>query len=141
MEWGQRCFILRHRYHFVWLCTSFTNIEWGSLWKQPPYLWILQDLLNNCDVVRRGIEEIGLFCCDARWLADKMGCAVSSEDKLAQVRSKQIDKALRADGEKAAREVKLLLLGKFGNSLRSALAAVEWRHGADDPPGNRRYLP
>lgn len=42
-----------------------------------------------------------------------MGCAVSSDDKAAQERSKQIEKQLRADGEKAAREVKLLLLGLF----------------------------
>jgi guanine nucleotide-binding protein G(i) subunit alpha len=42
-----------------------------------------------------------------------MGCAVSSDDKAAQERSKQIEKQLRADGEKAAREVKLLLLGLY----------------------------
>lgn len=42
-----------------------------------------------------------------------MGCAVSSlEHKEAVERSKQIDKDLRAAGEKRAREVKLLLLGK-----------------------------
>ena len=41
-----------------------------------------------------------------------MGCAVSSDDKVAQERSKAIDKSLRADGERASREVKLLLLGK-----------------------------
>ena len=40
-----------------------------------------------------------------------MGCAASSDDKMANERSKAIDKGLRADGEKAAREVKLLLLG------------------------------
>lgn len=41
-----------------------------------------------------------------------MGCAVSaSRDKEAIERSKNIDKALRADGERAASEVKLLLLG------------------------------
>ena len=40
-----------------------------------------------------------------------MGCAVSGDDKAAQERSKAIDKTLRADGEKASREVKLLLLG------------------------------
>lgn len=45
-----------------------------------------------------------------------MGCAVSSDDKAAQERSKQIDKTLRADGEKAAREVKLLLLGESNQS-------------------------
>lgn len=41
-----------------------------------------------------------------------MGCAVSSAaDKEAVERSKKIDKDLRADGERQAREVKLLLLG------------------------------
>lgn len=42
-----------------------------------------------------------------------MGCAVSaSRDKEAIERSKNIDRALRADGERAASEVKLLLLGE-----------------------------
>lgn len=41
-----------------------------------------------------------------------MGCTISSGEKEAVERSKKIDKSLRADGEKAAREVKLLLLGK-----------------------------
>lgn len=41
-----------------------------------------------------------------------MGCAVS-KDKEAVERSKNIDRALRADGERAASEVKLLLLGEF----------------------------
>lgn len=40
-----------------------------------------------------------------------MGCAISADDRNAADRSKQIEKQLRADGEKAAREVKLLLLG------------------------------
>ncbi|OQR67446.1 guanine nucleotide-binding protein G(i) subunit alpha-like [Tropilaelaps mercedesae] len=40
-----------------------------------------------------------------------MGCAVSSVDKQAAERSKKIDKDLREDGERQAREVKLLLLG------------------------------
>lgn len=44
---------------------------------------------------------------------NKMGCAVSTTgDKAAQARSKKIDRDLRADGERAASEVKLLLLGK-----------------------------
>lgn len=42
-----------------------------------------------------------------------MGCTVSAEDKAAAERSKMIDKNLREDGEKAAREVKLLLLGRW----------------------------
>ncbi|KAI7795269.1 putative guanine nucleotide-binding protein Gi subunit alpha-2-like [Triplophysa rosa] len=40
-----------------------------------------------------------------------MGCTVSQEDKAAAERSKMIDRNLREDGEKAAKEVKLLLLG------------------------------
>lgn len=42
----------------------------------------------------------------------RMGCTLSTEDKAAVERSKMIDRNLRDDGEKAAREVKLLLLGK-----------------------------
>lgn len=41
-----------------------------------------------------------------------MGCTVSAEDKAAAERSRMIDRNLREDGEKAAREVKLLLLGE-----------------------------
>ena len=42
-----------------------------------------------------------------------MGCAVSSLEKEAAERSKKIDQELRRDGEKASREVKLLLLGEI----------------------------
>jgi len=54
-----------------------------------------------------------LFCSRFFSKTLNMGCAVSSTtDKEAVERSKKIDKDLRADGERAAREVKLLLLGK-----------------------------
>nr|XP_029537608.1 guanine nucleotide-binding protein G(i) subunit alpha-2-like [Oncorhynchus nerka] len=49
-----------------------------------------------------------------------MGCTLSAEDKAAAERSKMIDKNLREDGEKAAREVKLLLLGA-GESGKSTI--------------------
>lgn len=49
-----------------------------------------------------------------------MGCTVSAEDKAAAERSKMIDKNLREDGEKAAREVKLLLLGRSDGDLASS---------------------
>lgn len=43
-----------------------------------------------------------------------MGCAVSaSRDKEAVERSKNIDRQLRAEHERAASEVKLLLLGMY----------------------------
>uniref|UniRef100_A0A5S6R143 Guanine nucleotide-binding protein G(I) subunit alpha n=1 Tax=Trichuris muris TaxID=70415 RepID=A0A5S6R143_TRIMR len=48
-----------------------------------------------------------------------MGCA-SSTDRSAYIRSKQIDDQLRADGERASREVKLLLLGA-GESGKSTI--------------------
>lgn len=51
-----------------------------------------------------------------------MGCAVSAaRDKEAVERSKNIDRALRADGERAASEVKLLLLGEY---LAKAMKSV-----------------
>ena len=53
-----------------------------------------------------------------------MGCTISAEDKAAAERSKMIDKNLRADGERAAREVKLLLLGK-SNTRKVLLKAYE----------------
>ena len=42
-----------------------------------------------------------------------MGCINSKNQKEAITRSKQIDRILRADGEKLTSEVKLLLLGAF----------------------------
>ncbi|MEJ1278012.1 hypothetical protein NN561_008931 [Cricetulus griseus] len=49
-----------------------------------------------------------------------MGCTLSAEDKAAVERSKMIDRNLREDGEKAAKEVKLLLLGA-GESGKSTI--------------------
>lgn len=41
-----------------------------------------------------------------------MGCGMSAEERAAASRSHEIDQMLRREGEKAAREVKLLLLGE-----------------------------
>lgn len=60
-----------------------------------------------------------------------MGCTLSTEDKAAVERSKMIDRNLRDDGEKAAREVKLLLLGKRG-------ASPAWPSPPRPGPGSRR---
>ena len=49
-----------------------------------------------------------------------MGCAVSSLEKEAAERSRKIDRELAMDGEKASREVKLLLLGA-GESGKSTI--------------------
>lgn len=60
-----------------------------------------------------------------------MGCTLSTDDKAAQERSKMIDRNLRDDGEKAAREVKLLLLGeKNGWTERVGSGAL----GGEVPP-------
>lgn len=56
----------------------------------------------------------------------RMGCTLSTEDKAAVERSKMIDRNLRDDGEKAAREVKLLLLGKAGGEGRDTRPALGW---------------
>ena len=53
-------------------------------------------------------------------MTDRMGCAVSSLEKEAAERSRKIDRELAMDGEKASREVKLLLLGA-GESGKSTI--------------------
>lgn len=49
-----------------------------------------------------------------------MGCATSSEEKRAQEYSKKLDKQLKEDAERAAKDVKLLLLGA-GESGKSTI--------------------
>ncbi len=48
-----------------------------------------------------------------------MGCGMSAEERAAASRSHEIDQMLRREGEKAAREVKLLLLGEAAHSRSS----------------------
>lgn len=42
-----------------------------------------------------------------------MGCTLSAEERSAVERSKQIEKGLKEDGIQAAKDIKLLLLGKW----------------------------
>lgn len=42
----------------------------------------------------------------------RMGCGHSAEERAALLRSKQIEKNLKEDGLQAAKDIKLLLLGK-----------------------------
>ena len=51
---------------------------------------------------------------------DKMGCAMSAEERAALARSKQIEKNLKEDGIQAAKDIKLLLLGA-GESGKSTI--------------------
>lgn len=48
-----------------------------------------------------------------RQLGFTMGCTASAEDRAAAARSKLIEKNLKEDGIQAAKDIKLLLLGKF----------------------------
>jgi guanine nucleotide-binding protein G(o) subunit alpha len=49
----------------------------------------------------------------------KMGCAMSAEERAALARSKLIEKNLKEDGIQAAKDIKLLLLGKKYETLNS----------------------
>lgn len=62
-----------------------------------------------------------------------MGCTLSTDDKAAQERSKMIDRNLRDDGEKAAREVKLLLLGKGKMDGHRGTGCSFWRKTVVQP--------
>lgn len=50
-----------------------------------------------------------------RGVGKKMGCAMSAEERAALARSKQIEKNLKEDGIQAAKDIKLLLLGKYSS--------------------------
>jgi len=50
----------------------------------------------------------------------RMGCGHSAEERAALLRSKQIEKNLKEDGLQAAKDIKLLLLGKCSLALKNA---------------------
>lgn len=47
-----------------------------------------------------------------------MGCAQSAEERAAAARSRLIERNLKEDGIQAAKDIKLLLLGKFCGSVK-----------------------
>lgn len=42
-----------------------------------------------------------------------MGCSLSADDRAALERNRQIEKELKEDGLQAAKDIKLLLLGRY----------------------------
>lgn len=56
-----------------------------------------------------------------------MGCAMSAEERASRARSKQIEKNLKEDGIQAAKDIKLLLLGKNFLFLKISLFMLEKR--------------
>lgn len=62
-----------------------------------------------------------------------MGCAMSAEERAALARSKQIEKNLKEDGIQAAKDIKLLLLGKIiKQTLRRNI--ITWMNNSRPPP-------
>lgn len=53
-----------------------------------------------------------------------MGCTMSADERAALERSKQIEKNLKEDGIQAAKDIKLLLLGKFKTLTRLKLIVL-----------------
>lgn len=57
-----------------------------------------------------------------------MGCIISTSERRAADRSKEIERQLQADGEKSQREVKLLLLGRSSINYFLAYLLKPWQH-------------
>lgn len=54
-----------------------------------------------------------------------MGCTTSAEERAALQRSKQIEKNLKEDGIQAAKDIKLLLLGKSKSKWKYELIKLK----------------
>ena len=54
-----------------------------------------------------------------------MGCTMSAEERAALERNRQIEKTLKEDGIQAAKDIKLLLLGRH---LRIFASDAIWLH-------------
>jgi len=86
--------------------------------RSPRYLlnYLLFADRNRPAVFRGGAERSRADCRSlavGRSRVDDMGCIISTSERRAADRSREIERQLRADGEKTQREVKLLLLGRL----------------------------
>jgi len=55
-----------------------------------------------------------------------MGCSLSADDRAALERNRQIEKELKEDGLQAAKDIKLLLLGRYISHLTHSLTHALW---------------
>lgn len=62
---------------------------------------------------------VDIFCYPFSVLfhCNKMGCTMSQEERAAMMKTKEIEKQLKEDGDQAAKDIKLLLLGEWGRQL------------------------
>ena len=93
---------------------------------------------NFCSLINLFVNQSGLFLqmpicggatstltsCTPNFI---MGCAMSAEERASRARSKQIEKNLKEDGIQAAKDIKLLLLGKNFLFLKISLFMLEKR--------------
>ena len=63
-----------------------------------------------------------------------MGCAMSAEERASRARSKLIEKNLKEDGIQAAKDIKLLLLGKTRNESYSLISinVISFKNSSND---------
>ena len=63
-----------------------------------------------------------------------MGCAMSAEERASRARSKLIEKNLKEDGIQAAKDIKLLLLGKNRNESYSLISmnVISFKNSSND---------
>lgn len=66
-------------------------------------------IANELENLLLFIVEFKTFCSEGLF---KMGCAQSAEERAAAARSRLIERNLKEDGLQAAKDIKLLLLGK-----------------------------
>lgn len=103
-----------HCFVFVGECSSVEGaVAAAAAARSPgPYPYIFpSDQRGASPIARTGtVANISTtFCIEA---IRTMGCAQSAEERAAAARSKLIERNLKEDGIQAAKDIKLLLLGK-----------------------------